>query len=121
MRLAHSPPEADPPGCTEGNHAERGLSIPMVIGLLQLDLQIPDTGSLKGKRQVLLGLKTRLRGRFNVSVAEVDYQDKWQRAALAVAAVGTNQPGVNRALDYVLEEVRRDKDVELLDSKLEFF
>ena len=48
----------------------------MVIGLLQLRLRIPENHSLKGKRQVLLSLKTRLRQRYNVSVSETEDQDK---------------------------------------------
>ncbi len=93
----------------------------MVIGLLQLDLRIPDSQSLKGKRQVLLGLKTRLRRRFNVSVSEIDYQDKWQMATLAVACVGNDRSGVNRALSHVEETVRRERDLEMVDLRLEFF
>lgn len=86
-----------------------------------MDLRIPENGSLKGKRQVLLGLKTRIRNKFNVSISEVDQQDKWQAATLAVACVGTDQPGVNRALDYIVEMVNREPAVEIVDSRLEFF
>ncbi len=93
----------------------------MIIGLLQVHLRIPESQSLKGKRQILLGLKTRLKQRFNVSVSETDGQDKWQRATLGVACVGTDRPGVNRCLSYVVEAVGRERDVELVDYQLEFF
>ncbi len=93
----------------------------MMIGLLQLDLRIPESQSLKGKRQILLGLKTRLRQKFNVSISETDHQDKWQAAGLAVTCVGNDRAGVNRVLSYLVESVRRERDVELVDYQLEFF
>ena len=93
----------------------------MVIGLLQLNLRIPESQSLKAKRQVLLGLKTRLRQRFNVSVSETDHQDKWQRAGLAVACVGNDRSGVNQCLSHLVESVERERDLELVDYRLEFF
>ena len=92
----------------------------MTIGLLQLRLRIPGNQSLKGKRQVLLGLKTRIRQRFNVSVAETEDQDKWQVATLAVACIGVEQPGVNRCLDQVVDLAGRDREAELTDVEMQF-
>ena len=93
----------------------------MTIGLLNLRLRIPENHSLKGKRQVLLSLKTRIRQRFNVSVAEVGEQDKWQVASLAVCAVGTDQAGVNRQLSLVADLAREEAEAELIDEHMEFF
>ena len=92
----------------------------MIIGLLELSLRIPESQSLKAKRQILLGLKTRLRQRFNISVSETDHQDKWQLSSLGVACVGNDRAGVNRCLSHVVEWVQRGRDVELLDYALEF-
>ncbi|MBI3322184.1 MAG: DUF503 domain-containing protein [Candidatus Omnitrophica bacterium] len=92
----------------------------MTVGLLQLRLRIPENQSLKGKRQVLLSLKSRIRRRFNVSVAEVDEQDKWQVATLAVCCVGTDQPGVNRQLSLVADLAREEREAELIDEQMEF-
>ena len=50
------------------------------VALGMVELHLPDVDSLKGKRHVLKGLKERVRARFEVSVAEVDHQDMWQRA-----------------------------------------
>ncbi len=93
----------------------------MVIGLLNLRLRIPENHSLKGKRQVLLSLKTRIRQRFNVSVSETEDQDKWQAAVLAVACVGTDQTSVNRCLNQVADLAREEREAELLDVQMEFF
>jgi len=91
----------------------------MTVGVLELQLRIPESQSLKGKRQILLGLKTRLRQRFNISVSEVDQQDKWQLATLAVTCAGNDKSGVNRCLSHVVEVVQRERGVELIDYHLE--
>ena len=91
----------------------------MVIGLLQMDLRVPDSQSLKAKRQVLLGLKSRIRQRFNVSVSETEHQDKWQLATLAVACVGTDRAGVDECLSRLTTMVEREPDVEVVGCRLE--
>ena len=61
------------------------------ITLLIIELMIPHAQSLKDKRSGIRGLKDRIRSKFNASVAEVGYQDKWQRAVLAICLVGNNK------------------------------
>ena len=74
------------------------------IGVLTLELRLENSHSLKEKRHVLEGLKTRLRNKFNVSVAEIDYQDLWQRAALAVVTVSSDHTHAEKVLRSVEEE-----------------
>jgi uncharacterized protein len=62
-----------------------------VIALLTLDIHIPHAQSLKDKRMILRSLRDRLRAKFNVSVAEVDHQDLWQRAQMSVVMVGSDE------------------------------
>lgn len=73
------------------------------VALLTLDLRIEDSRSLKDRRQVVRSLKDRLRKRFNVSVAETDFQNRIGSAEISVAAVAA-QPG---AAERLLEEVER--------------
>jgi len=91
----------------------------MFIGVCTFDVHIPDSGSLKAKRQVLRSLKDRIRNRFNVSVAEVDDNDLWQKASLAVAAVGNDKSHLNQTLDHVLDLVRAVPELNLLDYQIE--
>jgi hypothetical protein len=91
----------------------------MVVGLCTIDLYLPGVGSLKGKRQVLLSLKDRIQGKFNVSIAEVDANDLWQRAVLGVACVSNDGRHVNKVLDSVLNAVRATPSVELVRHQLE--
>lgn len=72
------------------------------ITLLTVELMIPHAQSLKDKRSGLRGLKDRIRNRFSASVAEVGYQDKWQRAVLAVCLVGSDK----RQLESTASRIR---------------
>jgi uncharacterized protein YlxP (DUF503 family) len=74
----------------------------MFAAIQTWDLELHGCQSLKDKRSVLQPLKAELRRKLNVSVAEVDHQDRWQRAGLACAAVGSDR--------RVVEETLRDAD-----------
>ena len=74
----------------------------MVVGVLRLTLFLPENHSLKGKRQVLRAIKDRVRNKFNVSIAESDGNDLWQRAELGICQVGNDRPFVDRALREVV-------------------
>jgi uncharacterized protein YlxP (DUF503 family) len=91
----------------------------MVIGLLTLDLHFPGARSLKDKRQALRSLETRIRNRFNVSVAEVEHQDLWQRARLAVVGVNTDHVHLESTLQKVAGEAGSARDIEILDAQTE--
>lgn len=91
----------------------------MVIGICTVELHIPDQGSLKGKRQVLLSLKDRVRQKFNVSISELDGHELWQRAILGIACIGNEKRHVNRQMDHVLAMIRRMPSVEIIQTSLE--
>lgn len=91
----------------------------MIVGLLRVELRIGDSESLKDKRQALRSLKDRLRQAFNISIAETADQDLWQRAEFGIACVGTETVGVNRVLNLVVEQIERDRHVELSDYQIE--
>lgn len=74
------------------------------VGVMILELRLDESHSLKDKRHFVKSLKDRLRSRFNVSVAEIDYQDLWQRGLIAVATVSSDKA---RA-EQVLQSVERD-------------
>lgn len=72
-----------------------------VIGVLTLEIHVEDSHSLKDKRHVVKSLKDRLRERFNVSVAEIDGLDSWQRATVAVATVSNDRIRAEQVLQAV--------------------
>lgn len=73
----------------------------MFVGVLRLTLHLPEPGSLKSKRHLLRSAIDRVKARFNVSIAEVEDNDLWQRSVVGVAAVGNDHAFVNETLDKV--------------------
>jgi len=91
----------------------------VVIGLLTLELHFPGARSLKDKRQALRSLEQRIRNRFNVSIAEVEHQDLWQRSRLAVVSVNTDHTHLESTLASVAAEAGSARDALLVDSNME--
>ena len=73
----------------------------MVVGVLDIVLYLPDNHSLKGKRSVVRSIKSRVRNKFNVSIAECGDLDAWQTIHLGVAQVGNDKDHVDRSLREV--------------------
>jgi uncharacterized protein YlxP (DUF503 family) len=80
----------------------------MVIGILRLTLHLPNSDSLKAKRQVVRSLVSRVRRQFEVAAAEVGDRDRWQLAELGVACVRADAPHVDEVLAHVLSFVERN-------------
>lgn len=74
------------------------------IGVLTLELRLENSHSLKEKRHVVKGLRDRLHNKFNVSVAEIDCQDLWQRAVLAAVTVCSDRVQAEKVLQSVERE-----------------
>ena len=74
----------------------------MFVSVARVTLQIPDSGSLKAKRQVLRRVTDRVKARFNDSVAEVDDQDLWQKAQIAVAVIASDRRHAQEQIDKIL-------------------
>jgi uncharacterized protein YlxP (DUF503 family) len=87
----------------------------MFVGVVRIELHLPGSTSLKDKRSVIRSLKDRIRERVQASVAEVDHQDLWQRAALGVAVVSGEARQVDERLQSVRELVHATHGAELLD------
>ena len=93
----------------------------MVVGVLRLELYLPETiHSLKGKRSVLRSIKSRVRDKFNVSIAECDDHDLWQRSVLGVSQVGADQPHVDACLHEVVSFIDDLQLAELGEQRVEF-
>lgn len=93
----------------------------MAVGLLSLHIMIPGCRSLKEKRSRIKPLIARLRKEFNVSVAEMDYQDIWQEALLMVATVSNHQEHSQRSLQAVANWIERCwPDVTVVNDTYEF-
>ena len=90
------------------------------IGVLTLELRIEDAHSLKDKRHVVKGLKDRLRARFNVAVAEIDFEDVWQRALVAAVTVSSSREHAQKVLQAVEEDAAGVLGGSLVDTATEW-
>lgn len=90
----------------------------MLVALERFDLRIPGCGSLKEKRHVVKSLTNVLRSTFNVSVAEVDDHELWQRTTIAVAAAGAQEYHLRKVMRQVERLVEAWGGVELIDAEL---
>lgn len=91
----------------------------MFVGVLQIDLLLRGNTSLKQKRQTLKSIKDRTRNKFNVSIAEVDHNDLWQRATLGISCVSNDKVYTNRVLSEVVHFIETNFPTELLDYSIE--
>ena len=91
----------------------------MVVGTLKLSLYIHNNHSLKEKRKVVKSIVARVSNKFNVSIAEVGSNDKWQMIELGISAVGNDRRFVNSSLDTILSFLESLYLGEIVDSSIE--
>jgi uncharacterized protein YlxP (DUF503 family) len=92
----------------------------MVVGVLTIELFIPSSASLKEKRFVLKSLKDRLKNKFNVSVAEIDFQEKWQRSMMGIAVIGNEQSHVEQSLQQIFRYIDDAEYYEIISYQFEY-
>jgi uncharacterized protein YlxP (DUF503 family) len=92
----------------------------MNVGVCRISLRLPENQSLKGKRQVLKSIITRIRNQFNVSVAEVDDHDLWQLATIGICCVSNDKRFTNQVLSKVVDFIAGSRfEVEILNHEIE--
>ena len=89
----------------------------MLVSGCSWDLSLPECGSLKDKRRVVKSLKDRIRGRFNVSVAETAHQDVWTSAQLSVALVTTDAASADSVLAKLDRFIESEHRVVILSAR----
>lgn len=93
----------------------------MPIGLLTLEIHIPDARSLKDKRQVLRSLKDRLRAHYNVAVAELEHQELWQRSRVGVVSISGDSKHLEESLEAIAAESERILGRDLVSQEIDYF
>ncbi|MFC1809737.1 DUF503 domain-containing protein [Candidatus Omnitrophota bacterium] len=92
----------------------------MIIGILQIELFIPHSQSLKSKRSVLKSIKDRVHNQFNASISETEYQNKWQRSVLSIVSVSNEKKYLEGMLAKVERLIEGYFEVQIIDRLLEF-
>lgn len=92
----------------------------MNVAVTKVTFRIPENMSLKGKRQVIKSVTSRIRNRFNVAVAEVDNNDNWQMATIGICCVSNDRRHSNQVLSRVVNFIEKGRfEIELLDYGIE--
>ena len=92
----------------------------MNVGVCKVTLRLPENQSLKGKRRVIGSLCSRIRNKFNVSIAEVDDNDVWQRATLGITCVSNSSAHADEVLQNVVSYIENTREeVELVGQEQE--
>ncbi len=93
----------------------------MHVGICTIELRLPGNSSLKGKRSIIKSIVTRVSREFNVSIAEVDAQNQWQRAVLGVACVSASASYAHGQLERIVQWLESNRpDLILLGYEIEF-
>lgn len=93
----------------------------MVIGLCIVELLIGEAGSLKDKRRILKSMMDRVKAHYNVSIAEIDNHDIWQRSTVAFACVANERKHTFQVLNSVVKFFEKQGEYEILDYWIEMF
>ena len=92
----------------------------MNVGVGKVSLRIPENTSLKGKRQILKSITSRIRHKFDVAVAEVDDNDVWQRATIGICYISNSKRHSNQVLSRVINFIESSRfEIEILDYQIE--
>ena len=92
----------------------------MNVGVAQVNLRLPENLSLKGKRQVLKSIISRVRNKFDVAIAEVDDNDDWQLMTIGISTVSNDRRFTNSVLSKVVEFIEKARfEAEMLDYSIE--
>ena len=92
----------------------------MVIGLLILEIYLPYSHSLKEKRKTLNKLKDRLKKRYNIAFAELDYLNKWQRSKIGMVTLNTQKNMIDKVFQKIVLETEENIEGEILQKEVVF-
>ena len=93
----------------------------MVVGTLRIEFRLRDNRSLKGKRKVVKSIVDRVKSRFNVAIAEVGANEKWQKIELGISTIGNDRRHIDSSLNHVLGFIESLYLAEIVDVDLEIF
>ncbi len=93
----------------------------MTVGLLILDIHLPYSHSLKEKRKRMLRFKNRLKNKYNVAFAELDFQDKWQRTCIGIVTLNSQKKIIDFMFQKITLELQELIDGEILSQDIHFY
>lgn len=93
----------------------------MIIGFLSLEIYIPYSHSLKEKRKRLSGLRNRLKNRYNVAFAELDYHKKWQRTKIGMVTLSNQKRLIDSLFSKIIADTEKNIDGHIIEHQIHYF
>ena len=93
----------------------------MIIGFLSLEIYIPYSHSLKEKRKRLSGLRNRLKNRYNVAFAELEYHQKWQRTKIGVVTLNNQKRLIESLFSKIIADTEKNIDGHIIEHQIHYF
>ena len=92
-----------------------------IIGSCNFDMLLPGCQSLKEKRMVLSSIKQKLKNDFNIAVAELEYNDYWQRSLIGIVTISNSQHNINEIFDKIVSLLESNPAVEVINQERNFY
>lgn len=93
----------------------------MIVGTMKIVFHIHDNRSLKGKRKIVKSMVDKVKNKFNVAIAEIGSNDKWQKIELGVSTVGNDRRHIDKSLNNILAFLESLYLAEMVDLNTEIF
>lgn len=93
----------------------------MIIGLLTLEIYLPYSHSLKEKRKTLNRIKDRLKKKFNIAFAELEYQNKWQRSKIGLVTINAQKRMIENMFYAIVRDIEEIIEGEILQKEIIYF
>jgi len=93
----------------------------MIIGFLSLEIYIPYSHSLKEKRKTLSGLRDRLKNKYNVAFAELDYHKKWQRTKIGMVTLNNQKMLIDNLFNKIIADAEENIDGHIIEHQIHYF
>jgi uncharacterized protein YlxP (DUF503 family) len=93
----------------------------MILGLLTLDIHLPYSHSLKEKRRRLLSFRDRLKKKYNVAFAELDFQDKWQRTCIGIVTLNSQKKVIEKMFQKIIQDIQENVEGDILRKDIQYF
>jgi len=92
----------------------------MIIGICKVTIHIPGSATLKDRRKIVNSLKDKIRHNFNVSVAEVENSNLWQKATLGITCVSDQKDYLAQTISGILNMIKNNGEILITDSQIDF-
>jgi uncharacterized protein YlxP (DUF503 family) len=93
----------------------------MVMGFLSLEIYLPYSHSLKEKRKTIVSFKDRVRKKFNVAIAELEYHDKWQRSKIGMVTLNNRKTMVDSIFQRIISDAEENIEGEIIKTEIHYF